>query len=695
MVKRSRINLASIILALTTATSSAAVIYVDGGAVDGGDTGGDWTDAYLELQSALNAAQDGDEIRVAAGTYKPDYDPSTQAHTLDRDATFELKNGVTIYGGFPSGGGTMEERHPGDPANGTILTGDLNGDDEPSFVNYDENSYHVLESNTDVVTAVLDGFVITGGNADGYPDTTRSGAGIFVYDGNSTPTLRNCTFRANSCQVSGSAIQCGHGGGGSNPIIINCVIIGNRSDSSDGGAIHVHDSCSPTVTNCTICYNSSGIRSWGDPNITNCILWGNGVEISVASGTLTVSYSDVQGGYAECDPCIDSDPLFVDVPGPDGIAGTADDDPRLSNDSPCIDAGNNDADIDGSTPELDPLPDTDLDGNPRRMDNPLVDDCQQSPGSCGLPPVVDMGAYENVWQDCNTNGIPDECDIDCGTSGGPCDLPDCGQSQDCQPNGTPDECEPLVVADLLSEEFDGGLPVDWVATGLWHVTSDCPAAGGTCGSVPWAYFGDDVSCTFDTGAPVSGSLVAGTVSIPANADSVMLQYCSTYEGNRGTPPTGYDSAWLTVNGELFDSVSDTTAPGAEWETRTVDLISFLGESVELAWHFDSIDEVSNDFLGWLVDKVEIVAEVNNDCNSNGVLDGCETLEAGDFNDDDVVDLVDYEAMVDCFTGPNAVPNPLHPGCVGTCLAAFDFDADGDVDAGDFAKFQADFTGPVG
>ncbi|MBN2561183.1 MAG: right-handed parallel beta-helix repeat-containing protein [Phycisphaerae bacterium] len=45
-------------------------------------------------------------------------------------------------------------------------------------------------------------------------------------------------------------------------------------------------------------------------------------------------------------------------------------------------------------------------------------------------------------QDCNGNGIPDECDIDCGAPGGPCDVPGCGGSADCNDNGVPDECEP-------------------------------------------------------------------------------------------------------------------------------------------------------------------------------------------------------------------------------------------------------------
>ncbi|MBU0717048.1 MAG: hypothetical protein KJ749_02270 [Planctomycetes bacterium] len=43
--------------------------------------------------------------------------------------------------------------------------------------------------------------------------------------------------------------------------------------------------------------------------------------------------------------------------------------------------------------------------------------------------------------DCNANGIPDACDLDCGAPGGPCDVPDCGGAEDCNGNATPDECD--------------------------------------------------------------------------------------------------------------------------------------------------------------------------------------------------------------------------------------------------------------
>jgi hypothetical protein len=46
-------------------------------------------------------------------------------------------------------------------------------------------------------------------------------------------------------------------------------------------------------------------------------------------------------------------------------------------------------------------------------------------------------------QDCNANGILDECDLSCGAPSGPCNLQGCGLSPDCNQNRVPDDCEPL------------------------------------------------------------------------------------------------------------------------------------------------------------------------------------------------------------------------------------------------------------
>jgi ribosomal protein L24 len=77
--------------------SGTTIWYVDNDAPDTG-TGKSWNDAFKYLEDALNDTQiqSGDEIRVAQGTYKPDEGDTP----LDRTATFQLINGVSVMGGY-------------------------------------------------------------------------------------------------------------------------------------------------------------------------------------------------------------------------------------------------------------------------------------------------------------------------------------------------------------------------------------------------------------------------------------------------------------------------------------------------------------------------------------------------------------------------------------------------------------------
>ena len=155
-----------------------------------------------------------DEIWVAQGTYRPDEDTSNPDGTGSRTATFQLKNSVAIYGGFPTGGGNWASRNPN--THQTILSGDLAGNDvyvndpcnlltEPTRA---ENSYHVVTgSGTDANTTILDGFTIKAGNANvsGWPN--NSGGGMFNSDANCT--VNKCTFVENSSEYGGA--MCGDG----------------------------------------------------------------------------------------------------------------------------------------------------------------------------------------------------------------------------------------------------------------------------------------------------------------------------------------------------------------------------------------------------------------------------------------------------------------------------------------------------
>ena len=117
---------------------------------------------------------------------------------------------------------------------------------------------------------------------------------------------------------------------------------------------------------------------------------------------------------------------------------------RLAAGSPCLDASDNtavpadaaDLDGDGDVAERVGL---DLALNPRFVDQSQVPDTGV-PDPPVYPAVADMGAYESA-ADCNGDGVPDACNLDCGPAGGACDVPGCGGSDDCQGNAVPDECD--------------------------------------------------------------------------------------------------------------------------------------------------------------------------------------------------------------------------------------------------------------
>lgn len=90
--------------------------------------------------------------------------------------------------------------------------------------------------------------------------------------------------------------------------------------------------------------------------------------------------------------------------------------------------------------------------------------------------IMMLGSVSGVQaggaEDCNGNGIPDECDISCGVPLSPCDVPGCGGSSDGNANGVPDECGACCGS---SGECTHLLP------------SSCESSSGT-------YMGDDTAC---------------------------------------------------------------------------------------------------------------------------------------------------------------------------------------------------------
>ena len=231
-------------------------IYVDANAT-GANNGSSWANAYKYLQNALAAAEPNHEIWVAQGTYRPDRDTNHPGGTGSRTATFQLKNDVAIYGGFPSGGGNWASRGPN--IYQTILSGDIGVADNNS-----DNSYHVVTGSGTNSTAILDGFTITKGNASqsGPPYNLERGGGM--YNATGSPTITNCTFSYNSATNQGGGLS----NTGSSPTLTNCTFSGNSASYRGGGMFN--GSSSPTLTNCNFSGNSASSYGGGMYVSNNC-----------------------------------------------------------------------------------------------------------------------------------------------------------------------------------------------------------------------------------------------------------------------------------------------------------------------------------------------------------------------------------------------------------------------------------------
>ena len=115
----------SVLIALAVASSSmGAVFRVDVDSTAQNPNGSTWPLAFQHLQDALAEAGIDDQIWVAAGTYYPDLgDNQTVGHRFE---TFPLgPNAPKVYGGFVGTESNLEDRDWADPANETILSGNI------------------------------------------------------------------------------------------------------------------------------------------------------------------------------------------------------------------------------------------------------------------------------------------------------------------------------------------------------------------------------------------------------------------------------------------------------------------------------------------------------------------------------------------------------------------------------------------
>ncbi len=298
-----------------TITPTAGILYVNKTATGNG-SGNSWENAIPELADALvwakenetewSASIDSLQIYVAGGTYKPLYSPADNNFGNDagRDNTFLMVNNVQLYGSFAGTEIDLSERDLSLTANETTLSGDFDEDDvisgsgeTLSITNISENAYHVVVSSGEVSTARLDGFIISGGNANSSIDmiintnslSRKYGGGMS--NRSSSPSVNNVSMSGNTATYGGGVSNYN-----SNSTYTNVILSGNfgnsDADSSGGGMFNTISS--PSLDSVTFNGNISNygggmFNSGSFPNLTNVTLSDNFADNN--GGGISNSYS--------------------------------------------------------------------------------------------------------------------------------------------------------------------------------------------------------------------------------------------------------------------------------------------------------------------------------------------------------------------------------------------------------------------
>ncbi len=374
-----------------------------------------WEGAFVTLEEALVQANlqldNGNqtvEIWVAEGHYTPhvsEDDPEPRA------ASFKVRPGIRIVGGFHGHEHHMDERDPvGAP---TVLSADLDLNDDPSDPStLNDNTFNILHINPNLESGMVE---LIGIRIEGAFSTGVSGAALLIA-GDVHLELTECDFYRNESDQ-GSAIL---GIPGPRITAHSTRFISNRSSqTTDGGTIHVQGvelslfnssflhnenesggcitgiNSQVNTTHCAFIHNSTFATSGAaihlgvgaNVAVFNSILWDNIGDAGIGhfdtdeDANVTVAYCSIQDGHVGAGN-ISLAPLFEDENGPDGLAGTLDDSLRTQSGSPNHDAGNN-----YIAEGLNLL--QDVRGRPRAGEDPSVTDT-----GVGGAPIVDIGPYE-------------------------------------------------------------------------------------------------------------------------------------------------------------------------------------------------------------------------------------------------------------------------------------------------------------
>ena len=321
---------------------------------------------FNNIQAAVDAASDGDEIIVAPGYYAGHggLEGYEMINMLGKSIILRSSDGpeVTIIDAWTSvrGIACASGETPECVIRGFTITNcrstDFDYDGNGNLDVWEDGcggGIYISSSSPTIIDCVITNNIAAGWDGWWGADIYSFGGGIYMYNSNATltdcvisqnsandeyfgmgggihmnsssPTLTNCELYDNSASTGGMGWS-GTGGGismeyYSDPSLINCNIVGNATGDgvdSPGGGLYMY-LCNPSLTDCTIMQNSAThgggiVCYWSNPTLNDCSISGN---VAAQSGSGDGIYARDVSLVTFEDYCVSEDEfVFVNMEHP-------------------------------------------------------------------------------------------------------------------------------------------------------------------------------------------------------------------------------------------------------------------------------------------------------------------------------------------------------------------------------------------
>ncbi len=168
----------------------------------------------------------------------------------------------------------------------------------------------------------------------------------------------------------------------------------------------------------------------------------------------------------------------------------------------------------------------------------------------------------------------------------------------------------------FSDDMENGLngwttaALDGTTGDLWHQTT----ANANSANHSW-WCSIEGQGNYDTGNRISTALISPVIDLSSAGNFINLEFAENYSTEQSFDfcmvdiSTDNGATWTPLRGDTTGTAPSGNSNG--WITTALDISAYAGQQINIRFYFETVDEIENNFPGWLIDDV-VVSDQSSD-----------------------------------------------------------------------------------